>query len=126
VFSSEFQSSLKSIDFFQFYSTRRPGFFSQFIENIKQEMDKSKEMKDNLKKFREEAQKLEESDALKMARKKFNTVESEASKSGDVFKERLGSLREKVSDALDEASKTDLGKKASQFGRIKCITVSSK
>jgi mitochondrial import inner membrane translocase subunit TIM44 len=79
-------------------------------------MDKSKEMKDNLKKFREEAQKLEESDALKMARKKFNTVESEASKSGDVFKERLGSLREKVSDALDEASKTDLGKKASQFG----------
>lgn len=28
-------------------------------------------MKENLKKFREEAQKLEESDALKKARKKF-------------------------------------------------------
>lgn len=41
------------------------------LENIKQEFEKNKEMKENLKKFREEAQKLEESDALKKARKKF-------------------------------------------------------
>ena len=47
------------------------GFFGQVIENIKQEFDKNKEMKENLKKFREEAQKLEDSDALKKARKKF-------------------------------------------------------
>lgn len=37
-------------------------------------------MKESLKKFREEAQKLEESDALKAARQKFETVEKEASK----------------------------------------------
>ena|SRR6218665_629267 len=47
------------------------GFFGQVLENIKQEFEKNKEMKENLKKFREEAQKLEESDALKQARKKF-------------------------------------------------------
>lgn len=47
------------------------GFFGQVFENIKQEMEKNKEMKESLKKFREEAQKLEDSDALKKARKKF-------------------------------------------------------
>ncbi|RZF39133.1 hypothetical protein LSTR_LSTR005761 [Laodelphax striatellus] len=52
------------------YSTpsRKPNFFSQLIDNIKQEMEKNKEMKENLKKFREERQKLEESDALQKAR----------------------------------------------------------
>lgn len=73
-------------------------------------------MKENLKKFREEAQKLEQSDALQSARKKFNVVESEASKSSELLKERLDSIKERVSDVLDEAAKTDLAKKAGQFG----------
>lgn len=47
---------------------RRPSFFSQLVDNIKQEMAKNKEMKENLKKFREEADKLEHSDALQKAR----------------------------------------------------------
>jgi import inner membrane translocase subunit TIM44 len=47
---------------------RRPSFISQLVDNIKQEMAKNKEMKDNIKKFREEAEKLEQSDALKKAR----------------------------------------------------------
>ncbi|XP_037029467.1 mitochondrial import inner membrane translocase subunit TIM44 [Bradysia coprophila] len=101
---------------FRYYSARRPGFFSSFLDNLKQEMEKNKEMKDNIKKFREEAQKLEQSDALKSARHKFNTVESEASKSGEVLKERMGHLKDKVQDVLEEASKTDLAKKASQIG----------
>lgn len=75
---------------------RRPSFFSQFLENIKQEMKKNKEMKESLKKFREEAEKLEQSDALKSARQKFQAVESEATKSSEVLKEKLDSLKEKV------------------------------
>lgn len=75
-------------------------------------MQKSKEMKDNLKKFREEAQKLEESDALKAARQKFNTVEAEASKSSEVLKERFGSIKDKVEDVFEEVGKTDIAKKA--------------
>lgn len=94
----------------------RPSFISRIVTNIKSEFEKNKEMKENLKKFREEAQKLEQSDALKSARKKFNVVESEASKSGELLKERLEGIRERVSDALDEAAKTDLAKKAGQFG----------
>lgn len=59
---------------------RRPSFFGRIYDNLKEELSKNKEMKENLKKFREEAQKLEESDALKAARQKFETVEKEASK----------------------------------------------
>ncbi|XP_040173504.1 mitochondrial import inner membrane translocase subunit TIM44 [Anopheles arabiensis] len=98
------------------YSARRPGFFSQVVDNIKQEMEKNKEMKENLKKFREEAQKLEQSDALKAARQKFNTVESEASKSSEVLKENLDKVRGRLTEALDEASRTDLARKAGKLG----------
>jgi len=99
------------------YSTgRRQGFFSQFIDNIKQEYDKNKEMKENLKKFREEAEKLEQSDALKNARQKFYSVESEASKSSEVLKEKLGSVKDKLGDVMEEVGKTDIAKKASKMG----------
>lgn len=97
------------------YSEKRKGFFSQFVENVRQEMAKNKEMKESIQKFREEAQKLEQSDALKSARQKFNVVESEASKGGDILKEKLGTIKEKVHDVLEEAGKTELAKKASQI-----------
>lgn len=53
-------------------------------------------MKQSLEKFREEAQKLEQSEALRMARQKFNTVESEANKSSEIIKEKLDTFKEKV------------------------------
>ncbi|XP_014253970.1 mitochondrial import inner membrane translocase subunit TIM44 [Cimex lectularius] len=95
---------------------RRPGFFSKLIEDVKQEMAKNKEMKESLKKFREEAQKLEQSDALQKARMKFHAVESEASKSSEVLKEKLDTLKGKVSDVLEEAGKSEIAKKAGQIG----------
>lgn len=73
-------------------------------------------MKDNLKKFREEAEKLEQSDALKSARQKFYSVESEASKSSEVLKDKLGSVKEKLGDVMDEVGKTDIARKASKMG----------
>lgn len=99
----------------QSYSAR-PSFISRIVTNLKNEFEKNKEMKENIKKFREEAEKLEQSDALKSARKKFNMVESEASKGGEVFKDHIESLKGKVSSAIDEAAKSDLGKKAGQWG----------
>ena len=53
---------------------------------------KNQEMKENLKKFREEAKKLEESEALKEARGKFSKV-LEKSDSG-VIKEKLDEIKE--------------------------------
>lgn len=52
----------------------RRGFLGEFLDNLKQELNKSKEMKENIKKFREEAKKLEESEALKQARRKYVSI----------------------------------------------------
>ncbi|XP_034737838.1 mitochondrial import inner membrane translocase subunit TIM44 [Etheostoma cragini] len=89
----------------------RKGFLGELLENIKQELNKNKEMKDNIKKFREEAKKLEESDALKQARRKFKTIESETAKTSDVLRKKLGSISETVKEGLEEVSRTDIGKK---------------
>lgn len=53
------------------YASGRKGFLGEFVDNLRQEFNKNQEMKDNIKKFREEAQRLEESDALQQARKKY-------------------------------------------------------
>lgn len=87
---------------------------SKFIDNIRQELTKNKDMKDNISKFREEAKKLEESEALKQARRKFDIVESEASKGGEVFKEQIDAVKEKLQQQLKDAGQSDLAKKASK------------
>uniref|UniRef100_A0A182J519 Mitochondrial import inner membrane translocase subunit TIM44 n=1 Tax=Anopheles atroparvus TaxID=41427 RepID=A0A182J519_ANOAO len=73
-------------------------------------------MKENLKNFRKETQWLEQSDALKAARQKFNTVESEASKGSEVLRENLDKIRGRMKGALNEASNTDLARKAGRLG----------
>uniref|UniRef100_A0A8C9ZP43 Mitochondrial import inner membrane translocase subunit TIM44 n=1 Tax=Sander lucioperca TaxID=283035 RepID=A0A8C9ZP43_SANLU len=85
----------------------RKGFLGELLENIKQELNKNKEMKDNIKKFREEAKKLEESDALKQARRKFKTIESETVKTSDVLRKNDRSdIGKKIKDGMEEAAKT--------------------
>lgn len=109
-------------------SSRNPGkqsFFSRLYDNFKEEMAKNKEMKESLKKFREEAQKLEESDALKAARQKFESIEQEASRSSEVLKERISTLKGRVQEVIEEASKTDLAKKAGKLTEDLSKTVSS-
>lgn len=78
-------------------------------------MAKNKEMKENLKKFREEAEKLENTDALKKAREKFQAVESEASKSSHVLKEKVDVFKGKFQEVLQDAQNTEMVKKASQI-----------
>ncbi|KAL0879092.1 hypothetical protein ABMA27_004050 [Loxostege sticticalis] len=72
-------------------------------------------MKENIKKFREEAQKLENSEALQAARRKFHAVESEASKGSEVLKETIEGIKGKVEHVLKEASETDIAKKAGKL-----------
>lgn len=93
---------------------RKGGFFNQVLENIKQEFEKNKEMKENLKKFREEAQKLEESDALKKARKKFENIEAETSKGGQQIIEQIDSFKQKLGKGFEEVQKTEIGRKGKE------------
>ncbi|KAK5622112.1 Mitochondrial import inner membrane translocase subunit TIM44 [Crenichthys baileyi] len=89
----------------------RKGFLGEFLDNLKHELNKDKEMKENIKKFREEAKKLEESDALKQARRKYKTIESETVKTSEVLKKKLGTISETVKEGLEEVSRTEIGKK---------------
>ncbi|NXS91007.1 TIM44 translocase, partial [Jacana jacana] len=79
----------------------RKGFISGFVENIKQELAKNKEMKESIKKFRAEAKKLEESDALREARRKYKTIESETVKTSEVLKKKLGAITGTVKEVRD-------------------------
>ncbi|GBP33926.1 Mitochondrial import inner membrane translocase subunit TIM44 [Eumeta japonica] len=72
-------------------------------------------MKESIKKFREEAQKLENSEALQAARKKFHAVESEASKGSEVLRDTLEGIKGRVGQALDEAANTDIARKAGKL-----------
>jgi hypothetical protein len=47
-----------------------------------------------------------------ICRQKFHSVESEATKGTEVLKDRLGSIKGKVQEALEEASRSDIAKKA--------------
>lgn len=94
---------------------KRPTFLSRLYDNFREEMSKNKEMKESLKKFKEEADKLEHSDALKAARHKFETVEKEASKGSDVLKEKLTTIKDKVQGVIDEAGKSEIAKKAGKI-----------
>ncbi|KAL1509349.1 hypothetical protein ABEB36_004103 [Hypothenemus hampei] len=113
-----YQATKTTRNGFRYYSRepqKRPTFLSRLYDNFREEMAKNKEMKESLKKFKEEAEKLEQSDALKAARQKFQTVEKEASKSSDVLKEKLTTIKDKVQEVIDEAGKTELAKKAGKL-----------
>ncbi|XP_062034781.1 mitochondrial import inner membrane translocase subunit TIM44 isoform X2 [Lepus europaeus] len=92
-------------------SGSRKGFLSGLLDNIKQELAKNKEMKESIKKFRDEAKKLEESDALQEARRKYKSIESETVRTSEVIRKKLGELTGTVKESLDEVSKSDLGRK---------------
>lgn len=45
-------------------------------------------------------------------RQKYEAVESEASKSSEILRESIGSIKHKVQDVIQEASKSEIAKKA--------------
>ncbi|XP_056428167.1 mitochondrial import inner membrane translocase subunit TIM44 isoform X2 [Hyla sarda] len=97
---------------FRCYSSHgRRGFLAGLLEDIKQELSKNKEMKENIKKFRDEAKKFEESDALQQARRKFKSIESETMKTSEVFRKKFEEITDTVKESIDEVGKSDLGRK---------------
>ncbi|XP_038078665.1 mitochondrial import inner membrane translocase subunit TIM44-like [Patiria miniata] len=91
---------------------QRKGFISQFIDNIKLDMAKNKEMKENIKKFREEADKLEKSEALQQARKKYESIEIETSRGSEVLKRTVTDIKDKVQKGVEDVQKQEWAKKA--------------
>ena len=58
---------------------------------------------------------MEESEALKDARRKFDSIEGEASKTTNVLKEQLSGITDKVKGTVEEVSKSEAVKKAGEF-----------
>jgi len=94
---------------------KRPSFFGNLLENLKSEYTKNKEMQESLNKFREEAKKLEESDALKEARRKFQNIEGESKQTGSALKDQLSEVTDKLKESMEDMSKHESVKKASEF-----------
>ena len=65
------------------------GLFGKFIDNIKEGFARDKDMQENIKKFQEQAEKLEESSAFKTAKKQFGV---------------LGTAKEKTTEGLSKLS----------------------
>jgi len=102
---------------------KRPSFIGNLLQNLKSEYSKSQEMQDSLKKFRDEAKKLEESEALKEARRKFQNIEGESKHTGSAIKDQLSDITGKLKESVEDISKHETVKKASEFtGNISAKT----
>lgn len=53
-----------------------------------------------------------------LCRQKFHSVESEATKGTEVLKDKLGSIKGKVQEALEEAGRSDIAKKAGKHQQV--------
>ncbi|KAL4228201.1 Mitochondrial import inner membrane translocase subunit TIM44 [Mactra antiquata] len=91
------------------YSDGRKGFFENIYNNIKEGLSKDKKLNENLKKFREEREKLESSEAIKQARQKFENIESDTTEG---FKKGLEDVKKQVSEKLEEVQKSEFVKKS--------------
>ncbi|CAB3407073.1 unnamed protein product [Caenorhabditis bovis] len=100
------------------YSNPQPrkGFLNNLIDNVKEEMQKNKELQEHQKQLRERMQQLNESDALKDARKKFEIVEKETLKSSEIVKVKIEELSEHMKKMVQEIQKTEAGKKMTEAG----------
>lgn len=90
------------------------SFIGDLVDNIKNEMNKNKEMKENLKKFREEADKLEKSESLQKAREKYQSIEAETAKSSETLKKTFSDIQEKLKASLEESEYVRKGKEVAE------------
>lgn len=92
---------------------RPKGFFERVLDNIKSECSQNKEIKENLQKFRQETQKLEETEALKQAREKYKRVEEESMKDvNEVFQ----TARDSLKSGVEKAKEAEIIKKTIKIG----------
>ncbi|KAK6027043.1 hypothetical protein OSTOST_06935, partial [Ostertagia ostertagi] len=78
---------------------QRKGFLGKLIDNVKEELEKNKELQEHQKQLKKRMEELNESEALKDARKKFEIVEKETLKSSQVIKAKIEELSDQLSKA---------------------------
>ncbi|VDK42000.1 unnamed protein product [Anisakis simplex] len=106
-----------STQFLRHYSSSsadRKSFLASLIENVKEEFEKNKELQENKKQLDQRLRELNDSEALKDARKKFELVEQETMRSSEVIQKKLSEIKDHMSQMIAEIQKTEAGKKLSE------------
>lgn len=76
----------------------KKGLINKFVDIFKSELLSDKEMRENLRKFKLEREKLEQTEAIKQAREKFKQVEEESIKEANQVYESFKSSVKKATD----------------------------
>lgn len=97
------------------------GLLGKFIDNIREGFEKDKNMQDNIKKFQEEAEKLEESSAFKSAKRQFGVFGTAKEKTSEgiskissVLKDGGEQLSESASKVVEEMKLSETFRKGQQ------------
>uniref|UniRef100_A0AC34PZ97 Tim44-like domain-containing protein n=1 Tax=Panagrolaimus sp. JU765 TaxID=591449 RepID=A0AC34PZ97_9BILA len=106
-----------SIRYYSAESPKSKNFLSNFVETLKEEMQKNKELQEHRKILDQRLRELNESDALKEARQKFDKVEKETAQSTEVIMHRVQEFRDHIDKMVTEIQKTEAGKKLSIAGQ---------
>jgi len=76
----------------------KQGIVSKFVENLREGMSRNKQLQDNLKKFKEEKSKMDETDSLKDVKDRLSRMNQ--------VKEAASPYIEKIEESVKESSKT--------------------
>ncbi|XP_063883064.1 mitochondrial import inner membrane translocase subunit TIM44-like isoform X1 [Scylla paramamosain] len=94
---------------------RPPTFLGKIIENFREELNRNQKMKESLKEFRKDMEKLEKSEALQKVREKYQTVEEETAEGTKKAKQQFYTIKKKVTETMEEAHKAEILQKASKL-----------
>ena len=97
----------------------KPGksLLQRLADSVSAELEKDKALKEQLSRLKSERASMENTDALKQAREKYKKVELETVKQSQVIKERLDDLMGQMRKVVDEASKSEMGRKTLETSR---------
>ncbi|KAG0045154.1 protein translocase subunit [Gryganskiella cystojenkinii] len=113
--------------------------FSKFVETLKEQIKKNKELQDSVKKLQDESGKVGESDALKKARDAFDKAKESAAtasvateklkQTAEQLKKATGKISETVSETFKGAAENEFVKgskeKISETGKVFTETIDS-
>uniref|UniRef100_A0A0R3RI68 Palmitoyltransferase n=1 Tax=Elaeophora elaphi TaxID=1147741 RepID=A0A0R3RI68_9BILA len=95
------------------HHSRPRSFLKNLLDNIREEFEKNKELQENRRQLDERLRSLNDSEALKEARRKFELIEKETLKSSKVIQNKINEVRDHISMMIVEVQKTEAGKKLS-------------
>ncbi|KAM3720461.1 putative mitochondrial import inner membrane translocase subunit [Dirofilaria immitis] len=113
----EYKPSFQSVRYFSQqgqHHSRPRNFLKNLLDNIREEFEKNKELQDNRRQLDERLRSLNDSEALKEARRKFELIEKETLKSSQIIQNKISEVRDHIANMIVEVQKTEAGKKISQ------------